>query len=294
VALNEISLLQAIVYGIVQGATEFLPVSSNAHIRIVPALLHWQDPGAAFTAVIQLGTVLAVLIYFAKDLGKAFTGWLGSLTGKNKDSQDAKVGWAVLYGTLPIVVLGLAFHKQIEGSLRSLYIIAGTLIFMGFVMFIADKYATQKRGLDSVTPKDGLITGLWQALALLPGMSRSGSTISGLFFAGFDRNSAARFSFLMSVPSVALAGLYEAFKERAALSGPLLMPIAVATIVSFIVGYAAIAGFIKFLQKNGIGPFVVYRIVLGIVLIGLLQAKVIEPEAGAKPLETSAASVQAP
>ncbi len=281
-------LLKAIVYGIIQGLTEFLPVSSNAHIRIVPALLHWEDPGAAFTAVIQLGTVLAVLIYFAKDLWSAFKGWAKSITG-DKTTYDARVGWAVLYGTIPIIVIGLPLHSKVETTFRSLYFISFALIFMGVLMLIADRKGKQTKSIDSVQPVDGAKIGLWQCLALIPGMSRSGSTITGALFDGFDRASAARFSFLMSVPSIAGAGFYEAFKERKHLVGDLLMPTAVATVVSFIVGYAVIAWFIKFLQKKGIEVFVWYRIVLGIALLALVFSGTISPDAGA-PADKSEAS----
>jgi len=276
-----VGIVEAIVYGIVQGLTEFLPVSSNAHIRIVPSLLGWAEPGAAFTAVIQLGTVAAILIYFAKDLGKAISAWAASLSGKGKGTPEARMGWAVFWGTIPIVVLGLALHSKIETTFRSLYIIAAALIGMGIVMLIAEKVGAQKRKVEDVQVVDGVKVGLWQVLALIPGMSRSGSTISGALFGGFDRGAAARFSFLLSVPSVAAAGLYEAFKERAHFTGDLMVPTLVATAVSFIVGYGSIAFLMQFLQKRGIVPFVVYRILLGIVLIALLQAGTIKPDAGA-------------
>lgn len=168
------NILQAIVYGVVQGLTEFLPISSTAHLRLVPAVLHWNDPGSAFTAVIQLGTVLAVFIYFWKDLKGAFTGWLKSFSG-DKNTVEARTGWAVFWATVLIAVLGLALEKHIEGPFRSLYVIAFSMIFMGVLMFVADKGTKQGRGLDSVQVSDGVKIGLWQCLALIPGMSRSGS-----------------------------------------------------------------------------------------------------------------------
>lgn len=284
-------IVQAIVYGIVQGLTEFLPISSNAHIRIVPSLLGWDEPGAAFTAVIQLGTVAAVLIYFAKDLGKAISAWALSLTGKGKGTPEAKMGWAVFWGTIPIIVLGLALHTKIETTFRSLYVIAAALIGMGIVMLLAEKFGSQKRKVEDVEVADGVKVGLWQVLSLIPGMSRSGSTISGALFGGFNREAAARFSFLLSVPSVLAAGLYEAFKERSHFSGELMMPTVVATIVSFVVGYASIAFFMQFLHKRGITPFVVYRVLLGVVLLALLQAGTIKPDAGAAPLKDKAAGL---
>ncbi len=276
---------KAIIIGIIQGVTEFLPVSSNAHIRVLPALLGWQDPGAAFTAVIQLGTVLAVLIYFAKDLGRAVSGWAKSLTGGPKDTEDARMGWAVFYGTLPVLVLGLALRHQITSdSFRSLYVIAGAFIFMGVLMLISERVGSKKRGIETVTVKDGLVVGLWQCFALIPGMSRSGSTITGGLFSGFDRPTAARFSFLLSVPSVSAAGLFELYDERKNILGPELGYVIVATIVSFIVGYAAIAFLIKFLQKHGVLPFVLYRILLGLALIGLLQSGHLKPDTGLTPV----------
>jgi undecaprenyl-diphosphatase len=280
-----VELIKAIVLGIVQGLTEFLPISSTAHLRIVPALFGWDDPGAAFTAIIQLGTVAAVLIYFRKELGHAFMAWFNTITGKKDvNKADARLGWAVFVGTLPIVVLGLAFHEKIETSLRSLYIVAGSLIVMGIVMLIAEKVGSRQRKVEHVHVQDGVIVGLWQCLSLIPGMSRSGSTISGALIQGFDRVAAARFSFLLSVPSVAGAGLYEAYKaiKHADLGTHVSWgPTIVATIVSFAVGYAAIAFFIQYLQKRGIGVFVWYRVALGVLILFLVQQGTLKPNEGA-------------
>lgn len=263
-----ISILQAIVYGIVQGLTEWLPISSTAHLRIVPALLGWSDPGSAFTAVIQLGTSLAVLIYFAKDLGGAISAWFGSFTGKGKDTPEAKIGWGVFYGTFPIIILGFLLRHQIKSdSMRSLTVIACTLIVMGVLMLISEQVGKKNRTIRDVTVKDGIVVGLFQALALIPGMSRSGSTITGGFVAGFDKETAARFSFLLSVPSVVAAGLYELIDERKNIMGPNLTPTLVATVVSFVVGYASIAWLMKFIGKHGVKVFVFYRIALGIFLL---------------------------
>ncbi|MGV3615444.1 MAG: undecaprenyl-diphosphate phosphatase [Fimbriimonas sp.] len=280
---QEITLLQAVVYGVVQGLTEWLPISSTAHLRVIPALCGWQDPGSAFTAVIQLGTILAVLIYFAKDLGRAIGGWFGSLTGKGKDTVEAKIGWGVFWGTFPIVVLGFLFKDQIKSDqIRSLYVVSTTLIVMGVGMLLAEKFGKQSRGFDQVTTKDGIVMGLWQALALIPGMSRSGSTITGGLFSGLDRPTAARFSFLLSVPSIVAAGLYELIDERKHIMGANLAPTLVATVVSFLVGYASIAFLMKYLQRRGITLFVVYRIALGIVLLILVQQKIV-PAVQASP-----------
>jgi undecaprenyl-diphosphatase len=273
---QEISLLQAIVYGVVQGLTEWLPISSTAHLRVVPALFGWQDPGSAFTAVIQLGTILAVLIYFARDLGRAIGGWFRSLTGKDRNSLDARIGWGVFWGTFPIVVLGFVFKHQIKSDqVRSLYVVATTLIVMGVGMLLAERFGKQRRGFKDLTTKDGIVVGLWQALALIPGMSRSGSTITGGLFAGLDRPTAARFSFLLSVPSIVAAGLYELIDERKHILGANLAPTLVATVVSFVVGYASIAFLMKYLQRRGITLFVVYRIALGILLLVLVQRGVV-------------------
>ncbi|RYG75741.1 undecaprenyl-diphosphatase UppP, partial [bacterium] len=244
------NLFQALVYGLVQGLTEFLPVSSSAHLRLVPELFGWPDAGAAFTAVIQLGTIAAVILYFRRDLVAAAKGWARSLSTRDLSPVEARIGWGVLVGTVPIVVLALLFKHQIEGPLRSLWVVATAFIVMGVVMLLAERYGNKARTEGSVTVKDGAIIGLWQALALIPGMSRSGSTISGALFANFDRPTAARFSFLLSIPSITAAGLYEAFKERKGLGGELLMPTLVATIVSFVVGYAAISWLIPFVATS--------------------------------------------
>lgn len=271
-------IVEAIVLGIVQGLTEFLPISSTAHLRVVPTALGWEDPGAAFTAVIQLGTLAAVLIYFWKDLAKIFTAWIRSLRGES--SYEGRLGWAIFWGTIPIVVIGFLAKKHIEGSLRSMTVIASMLIIMGILMFIAEKVGTHKRSSDSLTTRDGLFVGLWQAIALIPGASRSGSTITGALFLGLDRAAAARFSFLLSVPSILAAGIYEAVKERKEIMGSNLTPTLIATIVSFVVGYAAIAFLMAFLQKRSTLVFVVYRVLLGALLLGLIASGRLDPMVG--------------
>jgi undecaprenyl-diphosphatase len=249
----------------------------------VPALAGWPDPGAGFTAVIQLGTLLAVLIYFARDLSKAFMGWVRNIGNPRSADPDARMGWAIVVGTIPIVVLGVVAQKWIKGELRSLWVIAATLIVMGVIMAVAERVGAKRRQVEDVQVKDGWIVGLWQALALIPGMSRSGSTISGALFDGFDRAAAARFSFLLSIPSILAAGLKELFDERKELIGSHLTPTLAATVVSFVVGYASIAFFMKFLQRHGILPFVLYRIVLGVALIVLLTAGALSPMSGVAP-----------
>lgn len=264
-------LIQAIVYGIVQGLTEWLPVSSTAHLRIVPALFGWNDPGAGFTAVIQLGTLAAVLIYFWSDIVRVIGAWFKSLTGKlDKSDPDAQQGWGVFWGTIPIVVLGVIFSKHIKGELRSLWVVAISLIVVGLILLIAEAMGKRNRSLKDLTTRDGIMIGLCQAVALIPGASRSGSTLSGAFFLNFDRTAAARFSFLLSIPSVFAAGIKEVFDERHHLFAANLMPSLVATVVSFIVGYATIAWFINYLQRGSTKVFVAYRILLGVGIIALL------------------------
>jgi undecaprenyl-diphosphatase len=271
-----VDLIQAVVYGIVQGLTEWLPISSTAHLRILPSLFGWQDPGAGFTAVIQLGTILAVLIYFRNDLGRAISAWARSLTGKGRETPDAKLGWGVFWGSIPIIVIGFLFRDLIKSDqARSLYVVSATLIGMGLIMLVAERVGSQKRKMEDITVRDGVAVGLWQALALIPGMSRSGSTISGALFQGLDRATAARFSFLLSVPSILGAGLFELYEERHGLMEVGITSVLVATLVSFAVGYASIAFLIKWLQKRGIGAFILYRIVLGILLLVLVQQGVI-------------------
>jgi undecaprenyl-diphosphatase len=271
------NIFQAIVYGIVQGLTEFLPVSSTAHLRLVPALTGWTDPGAVYTAVIQLGTVLAVLIFFWKDLSGALIGFVKSLSGGPKDTIEAKTGWAVFYATIPIAVIGLALHKYIEGPFRSLWVIGSTLIAMGLFMYFAERRFQGTRVMADIEKKDGLMIGLWQCLSLLPGMSRSGSTITGAFVSGFEKPAAARLSFLMSVPAITLAGLFEGVKDFKKLSGELRTPAMIGTVVSFIVGYFCIKWMISFVQRRGITPFVAYRVVLGIIILGLCFTGKLDP-----------------
>ncbi len=262
------TILQAVVYGIVEGVTEFLPISSTAHLIITPKVFGWEDPSTAFTAIIQLGAIFSVLLYFWSDLSKAFMAWVKSFTGGPKDTPEVKTGWAVFVATIIISVIGLALHKYIEGPFRSLYVVAGSMFVMGVLMLIAEKLAKQTRSLSDINMSDGVKIGLWQCIALIPGMSRSGSSISGALFGGFDRASAARLSFLMSVPAITLAGLYEGAKEFKHLkSENVMMPTVVATIVSFIVGYACIKWLLGFIQRRGIAPFVWYRFALGALLI---------------------------
>ncbi len=268
-------LLQAIVLGIVQGITEFLPISSTAHLEVIPALLGWKDPGAAFTAVIQLGTVVAVLIFFRKDIFQT----LKAMLSKDGDPNLKRLGMAVLLGTVPIAVLGLLLKKQIEGPLRSLWVIAVTQIVMAIALWAADTFTKNVRPLSSVTTRDGLLVGAAQCLALVPGASRSGSTLIGAYLTGLSPEAAVRFSFLLSLPAVCLAGLVE-LKDLIRPEGPpkpnamvwSTLDIAIGTLIAGVVGYGCISWLLKYLAKNSALVFVIYRIALGATLLGLLAA----------------------
>ncbi len=261
--------IQAIVLGIVQGLTEFLPISSTAHLRIVPAFMGWEDPGAAFTAVIQLGTMAAVLLYFRNDLWRIVTTWFKSLyTPELRGELDARMGWYIGLGTIPIAVFGLIFSDQIESGARDLYLIGTTLIVLGFVLLIAEKVGRRDRDLSTITARDATLIGFAQALALVPGVSRSGSTISFGLFAGFDRESAARYSFLLSVPAVVLSGLFE-LRKIGDPGGAGAVPTILATLVAFAVGYASIAWLLRYLVSHSTVVFVIYRVALGALVIAL-------------------------
>jgi undecaprenyl-diphosphatase len=264
-----VSVFQSIVLGIVQGLTEFLPVSSTAHLRIVPAFLGWDDPGAAFTAVTQLGTMSAVLLYFRADLWRIARAFLASLRDPAmRSDHDARMGWYIVLGTIPIGIFGLAFKDQIENGARDLYLIGTTLIVLGLVLLAAEKVSTRERGVESIDGRDGFAIGFAQALALVPGVSRSGATISAGLFRGLDREAAARFSFLLSIPAVVLSGLFELkdFGDDGTGAGSLV----IATVLAFVVGYASIAGLLRFLVSHSTYVFVAYRVVLGAVVLVLV------------------------
>jgi undecaprenyl-diphosphatase len=261
------SNLEAVVLGLVQGLTEFLPISSSGHLRIVPALLGWEDPGAGFTAVIQLGTMAAVLIYFRAELMGIASAWLGELRlPYRRRSQAANLGWFIVLGTIPILILGYAFRDQIETGARSLYLIGSALILFSLVMLLADMVATRRRDLTGMNARDGLYIGVAQSLALVPGVSRSGATISAGLFRGFDRVAAARYSFLLSVPAVVLSGLFELRKVGEA-GGPSVVATVIATLVAFVVGYASIAWLLRYLGTHTLRIFVIYRVALGTLVL---------------------------
>jgi undecaprenyl-diphosphatase len=266
------SIFEAIVLGIVQGLTEFLPISSTGHLRILPAFVGWDDPGSAFTAVIQLGTTVAVLIYFREDLWRIGRAWFASLRGGGaRHSQDARLGWYILLGTIPIGIFGLAFKHDIEHGARDLYLIGTMLIVFGLVMLAADRYAKRERELDTMSPTDGIVVGAAQALALVPGVSRSGATISAGLFRGLTREAAARYSFLLSTPAIVLSGLFElkGIADGSEHTGASAGDLIVATLFAFVVGYWSISFLLRFITRHGLTPFVFYRLGLGALVLAL-------------------------
>ena len=267
--------LQAIVLGIVQGLTEFLPISSTAHLRIVPAFMGWEDPGAAFTAVTQLGTMAAVLLYFRADRGRIARTWTASLRRPELRSElDARMGGYIALGTIPIGVFGLVFADQIESGARDLYVIGTTLIVLGLVLLLAERVARRDRSIEAITRRDGILIGLAQACALVPGVSRSGATITAGLFLGFDRESAARYSFLLSVPAVVISGLFE-LRKIGDEEGAGALPTIIATLGAFVVGYASIAFLLRWLVHHSTAVFVAYRVALGALVLVLAGAAVI-------------------
>jgi undecaprenyl-diphosphatase len=277
-----VDFLNAVILGLVQGLTEFLPISSSAHLLIVGRLLGTgDDPGAAFTAITQLGTETAVVIYFWRDISRIVSAWFRSLIGRiPRSDPDAKLGWFIILGSVPIVVLGLIFQDAIESTLRSLWIVAGTLIVFGILLGVADYVGAKKRRLDQLTVPHATVFGFAQALALIPGVSRSGGTITAGLFLGYERAAAARYSFLLAIPAVFGSGLYQVYKSvkesctvaTASCTPEVFGPVEtlVATIIAFAVGLVVIAYFMRYISRRSFMPFVVYRIALGVVLLVLL------------------------
>ncbi len=271
------STLEAIVLGIVQGLTEFLPISSSGHILFVPALAGWPDPGAAFSAVIQLGTMAAVLVYFRADLWRMAVAFVKSFTGDHRlwrsEDNDGRLGWYIVLGTIPISIVGVVFSDQIENNVRTLSLVAIVMILFSFVLMAADLKGAQDRDVTELTLKDGIIIGLFQALALIPGVSRSGSTISGGLFLGLDRESATRYSFLLSVPAVVLSGLFELRKIGDGAGASVgAAPTIIATVLAFVSGYLAIAFLLRFVRTHNFSVFVIYRVAVGVLMLVLLAA----------------------
>ena len=293
-------LVQALVLGLIQGLTEFIPVSSSAHLRIAGiVVLHGTDPGAAFTAIIQLGTEAAVLVYFRRDIVRIVSRFvLGLAATKGRDGSprvprtdpDYRMGWLIIIGSIPIIVLGLIFQTRIETTFRSLWIVAVDLIVFGLILGIADAVGRKRRPLTRLTLPHGIVYGLAQSLALVPGVSRSGGTIAAGLLLGYTREAAARYSFLLALPAVFGSGLFELVKT---VRDPCVAKVVgtaactpeyftgtetlASTVVAFVVGLILIAFFLRYISHGSFWPFVAYRIVLGVLLIGLLQAGLIQP-----------------
>ncbi|MDD2859227.1 MAG: undecaprenyl-diphosphate phosphatase [Candidatus Nanopelagicales bacterium] len=269
------SWFEAIVLGLVQGLTEFIPVSSTAHVLIVSQFFGWGDPGAAFSAVTQIGTELAVIVYFRNDIARIISTWFRSLRDASlRSHMDARMGWYVIIGSLPILVLGLAFSNQIETVARNLWLVSAMLIVFGIVLGVADALGSRERDLAELTTRDGVLFGLGQALALIPGVSRSGATISTGLILGYTRESAARYSFLLAIPAVLASGFYEMTKiggDSTTAWGPTLL----ATAIAFFVGIAVIAWLLRYLVTHTFKVFVLYRIVLGGIVMLLLASGII-------------------
>jgi undecaprenyl-diphosphatase len=270
-------IVKAIVLGIIQGTTEFIPISSTAHLRVIPALLGWKDIGSAYSAVIQLGTLIATLIYFKQDIISLTNGFIQAT--KNKDfltNSESRIFILIIIGTIPISVCGLLFKRFIEGEARGLYVISAALILLAIVLFIAEKVSSKKKDFREITVKDGIVIGCAQALALIPGSSRSGVTITAGLFRGLKRDVAARYSFLLSIPAIGLSGLYELYKERQLLLHENFVSLAIATVVSGVVGYFSIAFLLSYLKTRSNMIFIVYRIILGIIILVLLANGVLQ------------------
>jgi undecaprenyl-diphosphatase len=274
------TIWEAILLGVVEGVTEFLPISSTGHLTILEKLLGYSISSAditAFTAIIQIGAVLATLLYFRSDIFRIAKAWLSGLVdSKKRHHADYRFGWAIALGSLPIGIIGLLFHHQVETTLRSLWVVAIALIVWSGVMWIADRQATQTRHEDAVTWKDTLTIGFVQCLALIPGVSRSGATMSAGLFRGFDRVTVTKLSFFLSIPALLAAGAMKTITNIDTIShGVGWLPTITATIVSFIVAYAAVAWLLKFIAKHSYSVFITYRLVLGSILIVLLLTNTI-------------------
>lgn len=282
---------EAIVLGVVQGLTEFLPISSSAHLRIVGDLLPGGgDPGAAFTAITQLGTETAVLLYFRKDIVRIIKAWFGALPvgpwrgTVAKSDPDARMGWYIILGSIPIVVLGLLFEDAIDTSLRHLYITATMLAVFAIILGAADRWGRKRKQLSSLTLRDGLLFGLAQSLALIPGVSRSGGTITMGLLLGYTREAAARYSFLLAIPAVFGSGFYKLLGADPGPNAPGGLATAIATIVAFGVGFLVIIAFLKIVSTYSYMPFVVYRLVLAGLVVWGLWAGVLDPLGAGAPV----------
>ena len=282
---------EAIVLGLVQGLTEFLPISSSAHLRIVGELMS-SDPGAAFTAITQIGTETAVVLYFRKDIARICAAWWRALTGAHgtgwrarlgEGDPDARMAWWIALGSVPIVVGGLFLEDAIDATFRNLYLTALTLAVFGILLGVADRFARQERTLETIGPRHAILFGLAQAMALVPGVSRSGGTITMGRLLGYTREAAARYSFLLAIPAVLGSGLYKlvgSLDEFGTAGTPGLLPTLVATVIAFVVGYGVIIWFLKLVSTRSYLPFVIYRLVLAVVVVILLGAGAVTATGG--------------
>ncbi|MFM2384791.1 MAG: hypothetical protein RL166_665 [Actinomycetota bacterium] len=272
-------LFVAILLGVVQGLTEFLPISSSAHVQLTESLLDLNYDKAALTAfiaTIQLGTEAAVLLFFWKDIVRIVRAWFTSGFSRNP-STDAQMGWLVIIGSLPVVIAGLLFKDAIETTLRNLWIVGVTLIFFGLILGIADKVGSKQKLITELSPRHGILFGLGQMLAVVPGVSRSGGTITVGLFLGYTREAAARYSFLLAIPAVVASGFYEFVGSVKYLESSDLVSTGVATLVSFVVGLFVIRFLLSYLNKGSFAPFVIWRIFVGTVILVLLSAGLINP-----------------
>jgi len=276
-----VSWLQALVLGLVQGLTEFLPISSSGHLRIVSEIFFGDDAGASFTAVTQLGTEAAVLIYFARDIGRlAITWFRGFINPAIRFTDDYRIAWLVIIGTVPIMVLGYFLRDAIRTPARNLWLISTTLIVFALVLAAAERWGPQQRKVDELTLRDGVLMGFAQALALVPGVSRSGATISAGMFIGLTREAATRYSFLLAIPAVVAAGVFslpDVFDRGGTGLQPSVAQMVVATAVAFAVGYAAIAWLLRWVAHHSVYVFVAYRIALGVLVLALLVTGAVSP-----------------
>lgn len=265
-------LLRSVFLGIVQGLTEFLPISSSAHLAIVPQLLGWEDPGAAYTAVVQIGTEVAVVLYFWRDIWTIGSGWIrGLFSADARRAPEWMMGWFIIVGSVPIVVAGIALQDLIEREFRNLWVVGTTLIVMGLVLGLAERVGRKTRPIESLTWGHAVLYGVAQMCALIPGVSRSGATISMGLFLGYDRRAATRYAFLLAIPAVVGAGLFQLKDIPGGENAYGTVPTFVGTVVSFVVGLAVIHWLLRYVSTHSYLPFVIYRVLLGTLVLVLLS-----------------------
>lgn len=269
-------LLRSVLLGIVQGLTEFLPISSSAHLAIVPQLLGWDDPGAAYTAVVQIGTELAVVLYFWRDIWTIGSGWVRAVFNREaRSAPEWRMGWFIIIGSTPIVILGVLLEDAIDREFRNLWFIGATLIGFGLVLGLAERLGRKAKPIADLSMRDAILLGLAQACALVPGVSRSGATISMGLFLGYERQAATRYAFLLAIPAVVGAGVYKLKDIPGGENAYGTVPTIVGTVVAFVVGLAVIHWLLQYVSKHSYTPFVIYRVLLGALVLGLLSAGVL-------------------